>query len=127
MDSNAVPIVPVILNVGLCSSIDDATSAAHSESLRLAFWYKLAKERGGQVYLQHSNTEPTLVIYLEKPPACLQLAIERTQQGCIAAYYPSLRQGCLIGPKAKAYGPFLREYFVMSCGRRLSDDHYMAF
>ncbi len=121
MENNAVPICPVILNVGLCSSIDYPDSAAHAESLRLAFWYQLAKERGGQVYLQHSNTEPTLVIYLEKPPACLQLAIERTQQGAIAAYYPSLRQGTLIGPKAKAYGPFLREFFVLADGRRLSE------
>lgn len=121
MENNSVPICPVILNVGLASSMDAPISAVHSESLRLAFWYQLAKERGGQVYLQHSNTEPTLVIYLEKPPACLQLAIERTQQGCIAAYYPSLRQGCLIGPKAKAYGPFLREFFVLDRGHRLAD------
>lgn len=127
MENNTVPICPVILNVGLASAMDAPISAAHSEGMRLAFWYQLAKERGGEVYLQHSHTEPTLVIYLQKPPSCLQLAIERTQQGAIAAYYPSLRQGCLIGPKAKAYGPFLREFFVMGCGKRLSDRPYTAF
>lgn len=119
--------LPCIINVGLCSNADirlPAVDRIEAESERLALWYRSCKAAGAsQIALQHSNTEPTLVATFPQHYFRQWLATlaGKTQQDAIAVYYPTIRQGELIGPKSKGLS-FLREFFVLFNGTRLEDN-----
>jgi len=119
--------LPCIINVGLASAADallDNHDTAVAEAKRLAMWYENCRHAGaGRISLQHSNTEPTLVATFPQHyhrPWLVQLAA-KTQQKCIAVYYPTTRQGEVIGPGHARVMPFLREFFVLFDGSRLED------
>ena len=119
--------LPCIINVGLCADSDmplPREDKFRAESERLAAWYFNCKQAGaGRISLQHSNTEPTLVATFPQHyhrPWLVQLAA-KTQQKCIAVYYPTIRQGEVIGPGHARVMPFLREFFVLFDGSRLED------
>ncbi len=133
MENNSQVLnIKAVLNVGLCSDRDGTAlrriSPVYSESMRLATWYRFAKQAGGLVALQDSASEPTLIITLDMlPPYSLSTLVEDTDQHCIAVYYPSLYKGCMIGPRPDKFGPFLREFFVMPNGSRLSDLDWLHY
>lgn len=119
--------LPCIINVGLCADSDDDENPNQrfaNEAKRLALWYENCRLAGAtRISLHHSNTEPTLVATFPQHyhrPWLAQLTA-KTQQRCIAVYYPTTRQGELIGSGAKGL-TFLREFFVLFDGSRLEDN-----
>lgn len=127
LKANTLLELPCIVNVGLSSDHDAKGSSgvsARREASRLALWYeRLRCEGAGRIALQESASEPTLVAYLQQAyyRPWLRTLSDQTQQNCIAVYYPTLRQGCLVGENPKAYGKFVREFFVLFDGTRLSE------
>lgn len=127
LKANTILELPCIVNVGLSSDHDakgcDA-ARANEEAKRLAIWYeRLRCEGAGRIALQESASEPTLVAYLQQSHyrPWLRTLSDQTQQNCIAVYYPTIRQGCLVGCNPQAYGKFVREFFVLFNGTRLSE------
>ena len=121
--------LPCIINVGLCSDADKGEGPDQrfaNEAKRLAIWYENCRLADAtRISLQHSNTEPTLVATFPQHYHRHWLAqlTKTTQQRCIAVYYPTTRQGELIGPlHADRAMPFLREFFVLFDGSRLEDN-----
>jgi hypothetical protein len=75
-----------------------------------------------------SDSEPTLVAEVsslnENPLLIVQLfnrVAEDLDQDCIAVYREKTNGGALIGPRAKKWGAFNREYFFLPNGKRLSE------
>lgn len=127
LKANTILDLPCIVNIGLSADCDakgcDA-ARANEEAKRLAIWYEALRCAGaGRIALQSSATEPTLVAYLQQAHyrPWLRTLADQTQQNCIAVYYPTIRQGCLVGYNPQAYGKFVREFFVLFDGTRLSE------
>ena len=72
------------------------------------------------VEFHESDTERTAVVELASLPTVERLYTlsELTGQDCVAVYSLPSGDGSLIGPKAKAWGPFNPTYFIMPGGRR---------
>lgn len=73
----------------------------------------------GEKYYR-SATELTAVLQFEKRPTIAQIntLCDHLAQDCIALYMLPSGDGRLYGPKAKAWGPFDGEYFILPNGRR---------
>ena len=115
----------LILNIGLESRSDDKYPKDKTlrESMRLAAIYR-EFIHVGKVALQHSNTEPTVVVTLDKDGLDYSGLCANFQQDAIAAYSTTLASGYIHGP-GRGSMSFMREFFVLPCGRRLADVPYL--
>jgi len=113
----------LILNIGLESRSDNGKDKTARESLRLAAIYQHFHGKAS-LYLQHSNTEPTVVVVCDTLSGSLADIAPMFQQDCIAVYNTESKTGALCGPHRGRW-PFLREFFVLPCGRRLADVTYL--
>lgn len=127
LKANTILELSCIVNIGLSADCDAKgcdVSRANEEAKRLAIWYEQLRFCGAsRIALQESATEPTLVAYLQQAHyrPWLRTLADQTQQNCIAVYYPTIRQGCLVGCNPQAYGKFVRDFFVLFDGTRLSE------
>ena len=78
-----------------------------------------------------SDTEPTLIVVADwglatysKVDVSLTDAVHKISelagQDCIAVWLPERKEGCLIGPRAAAWGDFNPEFFITPSGDRLA-------
>ena len=117
----------LILNIGLESRSDDKYPKDRTlrESMCLACIYREFIHIG-KVALQHSNTEPTVVVTIEQDKLEYDhlTLCDIFRQDAIAIYNTHSRVGYIKGPR-KGSMAFLREFFVLPCGRRLADVPYL--
>lgn len=110
---------PVILNIGLWDSVDEAeiTHAAAATALRKAGFVTYT----GVVL--RSDTENTLIV---EGRGMSDHAIDRVAEGlnqdCIAVWDQTHREGRLVGPRASKWGEFDPAQFFLLNGSRLSED-----
>lgn len=120
----------IILNIGLESDKDYPHDAIWYESQRLAELYREVKELRGKCYLQHSLTEPTLVIELSHTHWLDWLdasdVASQYKQNCIAVWDTLDHKGKLIGPNVGS-NVFLESLFIMSDGRTLEQHNVQFF
>lgn len=117
----------VILNIGLEAIENDRVVAVDEASLQAAL-ARVFRDVVAVCNVVESHTERTLVVVAEhwgesraeELNEIYQLAITFNQDA-IAYYATEDGHGELIGPAAKAWGPFNSEFFFMFDGRSLHD------
>lgn len=114
----------LILNIGLIRQ--DGTLSIDAMAAVQAYFTVV------QHAVQQSDTEPTLVVEVERRGNIINTAnaifilAELLDQECIAVYNCSSQMGALIGPKADKWGAFNPDYFVMLDGSRMSNPDMQA-
>lgn len=121
----------IILNIGLEAFVNDRVVAIEPASIKRNLELTLGLSIA-HTALVESHTEQTLVVVAEPWAGSrghqlydvYQLAVAFNQDA-IAYYDEADGYGELIGPNAKAWGPFNSEFFFLADGRSLHD-HIVA-
>lgn len=109
-----------IINVGMVSSdgsktfdIDEVFAALHANGIIAYPTFATVVE---------SDSEPTVVVHaIIAADSDVYNAAVDLEQDCIAVWAGRAREGSLIGPNAKKWGPFNPRFFFLPSGKRLSD------
>lgn len=113
----------LLLNIGLQVGAAQTLAAHVVREILIANNFLLHGE--GKVF--ESDTEPTLVVWVDAPPfisgaatCSLHRAAADLGRDCIAVYCESTGFGALIGPKSAKWGPFNPALFILPNGKRLA-------